>query len=149
MACRGKGQPCIWFSLENVEYDELNCQLDSNIHEIKLVIKGQRTTGRGNLHSYDIVLSEQGRPFCIEIAQKTSNSPNTGRSVAYHRGKYNKSGSIKSDETLEVIFLIKKANTCPNGPHPINISCILKHRHTGLNAWCTSTHEVSLILKVV
>ena len=149
MACRGQGQPCIWFSLENVEYDEPNCQLDSSIHEIKLVIKGQRKTGRGNLHSYDLVLSEQGRPFCLEIAQRTGNYHSAGRSVAYHRGKYKKSGSIKSDETLDVIFLVKKANTCPNGPHKIDITCTLRHMHTGLNTWCSSTHAVSLILIAV
>src|SRR5437870_5825000 len=113
MACKGQDQACLWFALANVEYDEAHCQLDSNIHEIKVLIRGQRNTGRGNSHSFELMLSEQGKPFCIEIAQKPINSQATGRSVAFSRGKYKKTGSIKSDQTLDVTFLIKKAASCP------------------------------------
>jgi len=142
MVCKGQDQPCIWFALINAEYDEPNCKLDDNQHEIRVSIQGLRRIGRGNLHSYELILSEQGRPFCIDITQKTSRA-------AYHSGNYKKSGFINSDETLDIIFLVKKASSCLSNSHQIILTCTLKHMHPGIKSLCTTVHKVSLVLTVV
>ena len=143
-ACNQKGKACIFFELEEVQYNQSQCLLlMGNQQEIKIIIRGQRTQNRSSVHNYELEVRETGGQSFAEFALQSdplqSFFPNAKKD----------SGTLDTAADKEIIFLVRKTQTAPShSAQKIVVHCTFGHGFPP-DRWCTAHHQASIVITLV